>query len=127
MEMRRAVLDLKLAILGIRVDILTLQEVDQDKTNLPLDQVNGRIWVGREVHVHSPFPLVVPVAQVPLVVLVAQDPLVSEWMIFSQTFLEVALKVVSLVLLVVQPGLNLVPEAPQRASGPLIHKFIRKK
>ncbi|CBI18253.3 unnamed protein product, partial [Vitis vinifera] len=48
MGMRGAVLDLMLAILGTTGDILTSQVVDQ---------VDGNIWVDREIPSHSHFPL----------------------------------------------------------------------
>lgn len=48
MGMIRAILDLMLAILGIAVDTLTSEVVDQGKVGLLLGLVKGRIWVGRE-------------------------------------------------------------------------------
>ena len=61
MAMKRAILDFKLVLQGIMVDILTSPTVDQDTTSLATDQVTGRAWVGREVPSRSPFPLVAPV------------------------------------------------------------------
>jgi hypothetical protein len=67
MEMRRAILDLMLGILGTRVGILISQMVDRGKIVIPSDQVTGRIWGTREIPGHFHFPLVVPVLRVHLV------------------------------------------------------------
>ena len=106
MGIRRLVLDLMLAIHRTMMDILTSQVVvvDQDMVRILSDLVNGRVWGGVEAPSHFRFPLVA---------LVVQAHLVLAWMIFFPTFLAVIQKVgVSLVVLVVQPGLNL--GVPQR-------------
>lgn len=67
MEMRRAILDLMLAILGTRVDILILKVVDRGKVIFHSGQMNGKTWGDREVPNHSRFHLVVPVLRIHLV------------------------------------------------------------
>ena len=67
MEMRREILDLMLAILGTRVDIVISQMVGRGKIVTPSGQVTGRIWETREIPAHFHFPLVVPVLRVHLV------------------------------------------------------------
>lgn len=84
MEMKEGVRDFKIVVLVIRVDTVTSRVVIQDRANFPLNQVNGKVWVGREVQSHSPSHLEVPVAQ-PHLVLV--------WMTSFPTFLVVMLRV----------------------------------
>uniref|UniRef100_A0A2P2J8C7 Uncharacterized protein n=1 Tax=Rhizophora mucronata TaxID=61149 RepID=A0A2P2J8C7_RHIMU len=111
--MRRVTLDLRLVIQDTRVDTLTSQVVDRGKVSLISDQVNGRVQEDKEVHDHFHFLLVA---------LVHKAHLALVWMISSPTFLGMILVVVSLVVSVVPPGLNLglslAPAVPPRALGP---------
>ncbi|KAJ7961207.1 dnaJ protein ERDJ3A [Quillaja saponaria] len=59
LETRRAILDLKQATLGIRVDIVISRVVGQDKVSLASDQETGRVRAAKEVLSHSLFLLVV--------------------------------------------------------------------
>ena len=67
MEMRRALLDLILAILDSMVDIPTSQVVDQGRVVLHSGLVIGKIWVDKEGQNHFHFLLVVQAARAHLV------------------------------------------------------------
>ena len=113
MGMRGAVLDLMLAILGTTGDILTSQVVDQ---------VDGNIWVDREIPSHSHFPLGTVVVRVhPILISMTFSPIFSGEIrvVLAILVVSVVHPELSLVVLVVHLGVNLVVSAvhPGRSLG----------